>query len=94
MKKNELYNIFDAIWLDFTNNLNTALDGVVSAVLAEDSLPALKAENLALRRKLNHFKNEYGRASATIGLLRAEVAKVREQIRDHASQLKEDYGDR
>lgn len=81
MKKNEIYEVFDAIFGDFTNNINTALDEMVSVVLAEDSLPTLKAENLALRQKLNHFKREYGRASATIGQLRAELAKVREEYR-------------
>lgn len=93
MKRNELYETLDAVFGDFTNNLNTALDEVVSAVLAEDSLPALKAENLALRHKLNHFKREYGRASATIGLLRSELAKVREQNRQQSIWIA-GYGDR
>jgi len=77
MKKSEIYKAFDSIFGDFIDQLNGALDSMIGAVLDEDSLPALKAENFALRQKLNHFKREYGRASATIGQLRAELAKVR-----------------
>lgn len=94
MKKNELYKIFDAIWLGFTHDLNAKLDELADAVLAEDSLSALNAENLALRRKLNHFKREYGRASATIGQLRAELAKARQykQINWSAELLPGEWG--